>query len=217
MKDPHAWQAHFPTFSSVRVAQALEILLESAAGLKKEHDSEHEDLVTQRLRLRIRKNPRFRIADFDLLSQFEVYDPRDRESDLRGILDLSFHLLNVLKPVPYFAIEAKRLRYRSASGDFKTGNSEYVTEKQGMRCFTDDRYAEGYDAGAMLGYVYDGDIDSAKNGINLLIAKHAQRLKCRKPHQLAASHLPKPSSGIDETIHALKGRDFRLFHIFLSV
>jgi hypothetical protein len=217
MKEPDSWQALFPKFPETQISVALEILLATGKGLRKINASEREDKVTERLLLRIKQNPLFRSANLDIDPQYPVYDPQALDSELRGIPDLAFRLLYTPKPVPYFAVEAKRLRFIKPNGQFDTGNSEYVTGRQGMRCFTDERYAEGLNAGAMLGYVYDGDIDSATNGINLLIAKHALRLKCRNPHELVASNLPKPSSEIDETIHALKGRDFRIFHIFLEV
>jgi hypothetical protein len=130
---------------------------------------------------------------------------------------MTFKLLNAPKPVPYFAIEAKRLRFMQPGGKFDTGNGEYVTENQGMRCFTDERYVEGLNAGAMLGYVYDSNIDAAKKGINGLMLKHSKRLKCKEPHQLTASTLFNDKECIDETIHTLDGRDFRLFHIFFAV
>ena len=93
MKDRQAWQALFPKFPPDRAAKALEILIESAAGLHKKHRSEREDLLTQRLRLRIRQNPSYKRSDLELHCQLEVYDPRDRDPELRGRLDLSFHLL----------------------------------------------------------------------------------------------------------------------------
>lgn len=217
MNDTAAWRAPFPKFPENQLALSLEILLAASAGLRKQHPNELEDRVTQRLRLRIRKETLFRKSHLELFSQFEVYDPYDEEEELRGRLDLSFHLANTQKPAPYFAIEAKRLRFLSPCGSFSTGNSEYVTHHQGMRCFIEDRYAEGLDSGAMLGSVYDGAIDSAKDGISQLIEKHAKLLKCKQPHRLIASKLPSSGSGVDETIHTLNGRDFRIFHIFLAV
>jgi hypothetical protein len=217
MSDTQSWQALFPKFPESQISIALEILLTAGKELRKTKATEREDDISRRLLLRIKQNAQFRNANLDIESQFNVHDPRNIESKLRGIPDLTFKLLNAPKPVPYFAVEAKRLRFNSPDGSFNTGNSEYAHGGQGIRCFTDERYAEGLNAGSMLGYVYDGEIDSAKQGITQLIEKHAKLLKCKKPHRLIASKLPSSGSGVDETIHALNGGDFRIFHIFLAV
>lgn len=217
MNEAHAWLALFPKFPESQVSVALEILLAAGIGLQKKKPTEREDDISRRLLLKIKQNVQFRQANLDVDFQFNVHDPRDLDDALRGIPDITFKLLNAPKPVPYFAIEAKRLRFRSPGGSFETGNSEYVSGHQGMRCFTEDRYAEGLNAGAMLGYVYDSDMDAAKEGINNLIQKHAKRLKCKEPHQLKASTLPSVRQCVDETIHTLDGRDFRIFHIFFAV
>jgi len=217
MSDAQAWQALFPKFPESQISVALEILLAAGKYLQKKKPTEREDDVSRRLLLQIKQNAQFRHANLDVDSQFNIHDPRNQDEALRGIPDITFKLLNALKPVPYFAVEAKRLRFMKPNGKFDTGNSEYVSGNQGMRCFTADRYAEGLNAGAMLGYVYDGDIDTAKAGIDALIRKHAQGLKCKEPHRIKASTLPSIQRCVDETIHKLDGRDFRIFHIFFSV
>lgn len=217
MSDAQAWQSLFPKFPESHISVALEILLAAGKGLQKKKPTEREDHVSLRLLLRIKQNAQFKQANLDVDSQFNVHDPNNEDPALKGIVDIAFKLLNAPKPVPYFAIEAKRLRFHSPSGKFNTGNSEYVSGDQGMRCFINERYAEGLNAGAMLGYVYDSDMDAAKEGINKLIQKHAQRLKCKEPHKLEASTLPRVQNAVDETIHQLDGRDFRLFHIFFAV
>ena len=217
MSETQPWQSLFPKFPESHIAVALEVVVAAGKYLRKKHPSEREDDVSERLLLQIKQNAQFRNADLDIDPKLNVHDPQNLDSKLRGIPDLAFRLLNVPKPVPYLAIEAKRLRFIQTSGKFGTGNSEYVSGNQGMRCFTDERYAPGLDAGAMLGYVYDGKIESAKQGISKLIKKHAELLKCKKPYALVASKLPTADSGVDKTIHALDGRDFRIFHIFLAV
>ena len=203
MSQKQSWQALFPKFPESQIAIALEITLAAGKDLRKESLLEHENDISKRLLLRIKQTAQFRSADLNIDSQFNVHDPQNTDPELRGIPDLTFKLLNAPKPVPYFAIDAKRLRFMQPSGKFETGNSEYVSGYQ--------------DAGAMLGYVYDGQIDAAKRRITELIGKHARLLKCKEPHTLVASKLPTAESGVDETIHALDGRDFRIFHVFLAV
>jgi hypothetical protein len=217
VSDKHVWQTLFPKFPKSQVTEALKILQASVFGLKKAHRSEREDDVTRRLRLRIRQNSLFKESNLELLCQYEVYDPQDRDPELRGRLDLSFHLLNAPKPVPYFAVEAKRLRYHTPKGMFKTGNSEYVTGNQGMRCFTEDRYAEGLDGGAMLGYVYDADVSAAEEAIVALITENKVTLKCEQNEVFESSSKQTEIAGLKQTIHQLEGRAFNLFHILVAV
>ena len=212
MNEKQSWQALFP---KSQIAIALEIVLAAGKGLSKKNPSEHENKVSERLFQKINLNAQFRKSNLGIDFQSRVCDPKYLDPKSGGIVDFAFRLS--AKRDTYFAIEAKRLHFLKPSGKSVTGNSEYVYSDQGMLCFTEDRYAEGLNAGAMLGYVYDCKIDSAKQGISKLIKKHAQLLKCKKPHLLVTSDLPNPESGVDETIHALDGRDFRIFHIFLAV
>ena len=135
MREMISWQALLPKFPETQISVALEILLAAGKGLRKTNASEREDKVTERLLLRIKQNPLFRTANLDIDPQYQVYDPQAIDAELRGIPDLAFRLLFAPKPVPYFAVEAKRLRFIKPNGQFDTGNSEYVTGKQGMRCF----------------------------------------------------------------------------------
>lgn len=214
MKQTDSWPNLFP---ESQISIALEILLEAGEGLRKRSALEHENKVTERLFLRISRNPLYLNSNLFIDEQCRVYDLEDADDPLRGIPDLVFRTPGLRKPFPYLAIDAKRLRFKQPNGQFQTGNSEYVSEYQGMRCFTEDRYARGLDTGAMLGYVYDGNIAKSKEGISHLIGKHAKLLKCLEPTELIPSNLPHPDSGVGETVHSLEGRQFRIFHIFFSV
>lgn len=214
MKPKYPWTE---VFGEPHISTALEILLEAAEGLRKKSTLEHENKVTERLFLRINRSALYLDSNLFIDEQCRVYDFEDMDEPLRGIPDLIFRIPGLRKPFPYFAIDAKRLRFKQPNGKLQTGNSEYVSEYQGMRCFTEDRYAKGLNAGAMLGFVYDGNIAKSKEGISHLIGKHAELLKCHNPPKLIPSNLPQPDSGVEETVHALEERLFRIFHIFLSV
>lgn len=217
MSDSGAWQALFPTFPDAQIRVALEILLDAGKGLQKRDAGEREDPLTERLHLQIRRNPRYRSENLLVQCHCSVFDANAEASARRGILDLRFSLQNAPKADPYFAVEAKRLRYTRPGGKRETGNRDYVIGRQGMRCFTEKRYAESLNAVAMLGYVFDGDIPAARNGISRLIGKHAVTLKCRTPAQLSSSELPLPEQNLAETRHDLDGSEFRIYHVFLSV
>ena len=126
MSQKQSWQALFPKFPESQIAIALEITLAAGKDLRKESLLEHENDISKRLLLRIKQTAQFRSADLNIDSQFNVHDPQNTDPELRGIPDLTFKLLNAPKPVPYFAIDAKRLRFMQPSGKFETGNSEYV-------------------------------------------------------------------------------------------
>lgn len=113
----------------------------------------------------------------------------------------------------YFAIEAKRLRVSLPSGLF-SGSREYV--KNGMMRFVTGQYAPFMQAGAMLGYIYDGNIKNAHSDIDRQILKHERELKLKEPKKLTPSILLSHQY-IDETKHDLENRPFTVYHLFLAV
>ena len=85
--------------------------------------------------------------------------------------------------------------------------------------FISGQYAPYMTSSAMLGYVFDGDIDKARSGINGYIKKtrgKISELKIQKPHELTRSSIM-PNHPVDETIHQLENRLFTIYHIFLAV
>lgn len=210
----NSWRSLFPE-SEIKVA--LKILLAECVNLSKKSPTEREDDVTDRLVAKVQRNSIYRASNLDLKPQDSIYDRTGAEVGRLGIIDMSFYLLNTPKPVPYFAIEAKRLRFQSPSGKMDTGNSEYVSGNQGMRCFTDKRYSVGLQSGAMLGYVYDGNLSASKSGVSALIVKHSTSLKLEPPYALQPSGIIDGGAGVDETMHLIDGSFFRMFHIFVAV
>lgn len=70
---------------------------------------------------------------------------------------------------PIYVFEAKRLRTKGF------GASKY-TGIEGMRCFTEGIYAEGYDEAAMLGYVQSDTLNKWKDGVMKSITRNASNL-----------------------------------------
>ncbi|HBR95109.1 MAG TPA: hypothetical protein DEA90_13190 [Opitutae bacterium] len=208
----NSWRSLFP---EPEIKVALRILYAECVNLSKKSPTEREDDVTDRLVAKIQRNSVYRASNLDLKPQDSIYDRSGAKVGRLGIIDMSFYLLNTPKPVPYFAVEAKRLRFQLPSGKMDTGNSEYVSGDQGMRCFTDMRYSVGLQAGAMLGYVYDGNLSASKSGISALIVKHATSLKLKTPSALQPSGMA--GGGADETMHLIDGSLFRMFHMFVAV
>ena len=74
-------------------------------------------------------------------------------------------------------------------GKMDAGNDDYVND--GMMRFIFGQYAPFMKTGAMLGYVYDGDIKIARSGVARYIKSREKELKLTSPKLLKrASILP---------------------------
>jgi len=82
--------------------------------------------------------------------------------------------------------------------------------------FITGQYAPFMQAGAMLGYVYDGKKEKARADVDGQVQKKAKKLKLKEPNKLSLSTLI-PHQSIDETKHDLENRLFTVYHIFLAV
>jgi hypothetical protein len=85
-----------------------------------------------------------------------------------------------------------------------------------MMRFITGQYAPLMVTGAMLGYVYDGNIKKACSGVANYIDGRINKLKLMPPKKLAKSAIV-VSKTIYETRHNLKKKAFTLYHLFLSV
>ena len=88
--------------------------------------------------------------------------------------------------------------------------------KEGMMRFVTGQYAPLMDSGAMLGYVYDGNVVEARFDIDRSVRTHAIKLKLLAPAQLIRSQILKDMP-VDETRHSLEKRIFKIYHLFLGV
>lgn len=201
-----------PLFPEPLIPQILRILLRSLAGFEKTHPIEFETDLSRRLLARMKRDAEIRDAPF--YPYREIVED-DEESGRENRFDIWFILLDpVPKPPPYFVVEAKRLHVSFESG-WSSLVAQYVTGKQGMMCFVDGRYSKGLTSAAMLGYVFDGNVQKARDGISKQVRKHHMKLKCRNSNGLKASRLGIPQ--VDETLHDFDGRHFTLFHILSTV
>lgn len=157
--DPGAFKRLFP---QKHIPIILSSILDASKLLKKKTEYDREDWITRRLHGRIIRLPAFRDGPAALSIQLQPEIPSmDLDSNTPG------GRIDLLVPSDqgyqvYFAIEAKRLRFLSPGGQFKSGNDEYV--KNGMMRFIKGRYAPLMENGAMLGYVFDGYTDTAMLG-----------------------------------------------------
>jgi hypothetical protein len=202
-----------PLFPEEEIPHILEALLRSLRGFRKLDDSELETSLTKRLCAILKRDPYIR--DGPVWPDREAVED-DEGTGSEGRLDLRFILLDrSSKPPPYFAIEAKRLHLSFNSG-WKSLVSEYVTGHQGMMCFITSRYSKGLRSGAMLGYVFDGDIDRAVKLVSMAVETNRDQLKLTGSQRLMKSKMVGCESAW-ETNHALPNGDFTVFHLLADV
>lgn len=206
-----------PLFPDEEIPFILTAILRCATGLKRERPNELENAISDRLRDFLDQDKELRDRPVEVFREVPVYDrTRPRRKQL-GRTDIMFLFsTGVRKPWPYFVIESKRLHvtFRSA---WKPCVHKYVTDRQGMMCFIEQRYAKGLANGGMLGYVFDGDVEKARASVGAAIKKHGNKLKCRPPFDMVVSAIVPGESRISETIHRLPHGDFTIYHLFVAV
>lgn len=199
-------------FPQGRVPVVLSSILQTGSTLRKKTEKDREDWITRRLYERLIKIPVYRDGPLDIRMQAEIPSPEPDSNYPGGRIDI---LVSCARGVEiYFAIEAKRLRVRSSKGARVSGDNAYVMD--GMMRFVDGQYAPLMEAGAMLGYVFDGKIDIARSDIDRIVQSKSTELKLKSPKQLIRSKIL-PNAPIDETHHLLSRSSFIIYHILLAV
>ena len=205
-------RAFKPLFPRKNIPPVLSSILQAGETLNKKTANDHENWISRRLCRRLKWIFPFRDGPLNICLQPEIVSVDSDENTPAGQID--FVVSCGLGAEVYFAIEAKRLRVRSAGGKLDAGNDDYV--KDGMMRFVTGQYAPFMKSGAMLGYVYDGDTGKARSGIAKYIQHKAKQLKLMPPRRLAKSYIL-PNKPIDETRHDLRKRSFTIYHIFIAV
>lgn len=196
-----------PLFPDEEIPHILGAISRCMSGIQKTSEQEHETQITKRLHLKLK-------AD-SALRERPVWPDRetaedDEDTGEEGRMDLRFLLQDpVLKPPPYFAVEAKRLHVTFPTG-WQSLVSEYVKGEQGMMCFITSRYSKALCSGAMLGYVFDRDIPRAASSIFDATEKSEKILKLVRS-------TPKNPCSQWKTLHHLGDREFAIFHLLTEV
>lgn len=206
-----------PLFPAGEIPFILAAVLRCSAKLRKKSTTEHETKISDRLRKLLFQDAEFRGRPVQLDREAYVYDVAAEEENATGRLDFRFvYSTETRHPWPYFAIEAKRLHVAFPSG-WDSCVSEYVTGRQGMMCFVEQRYAQGLASGGMLGYVFDGDIEKARSAVAASVETSHEMLRTAPPFKLIPSSVLSGDSRVSETIHALAHGDFVIYHLFVAV
>jgi hypothetical protein len=206
-----------PLFPEEEVPFILAAVIRGGARLKKLHETELENDLSDRLRDELDRDLVLRGRPVEIFREVPLYDRKRARRKQLGRTDLMFlYSTGAYKPWPYFVIESKRLHVTFPCG-WQPLISEYVTGHQGMMCFIDQRYAQGLAAGGMLGYVFDGQIDKARASVGASIASNHRQLKCSGSAPVAPSSVLAGVNQISETTHSLPHGAFVIYHLFLAV
>lgn len=211
--------AWVPLFPEEEVPFILTTVLRCCGALRKKHNTEREDKLSNRLRLLIRRDEAFRRSAMIVDREVPVFDDDDSDSE-EPIGRIDFRFLSSQRQADsgwHFVIEAKRLHVTFKKAGWQPLVSKYVTGHQGMMCFIDRRYARGLSEGAMLGYVFDGQIEKARGSVSDCIAANPEKLKCASPFRLVPSQIVTGLAGISETSHSFTEELFTIYHLFAAV
>jgi hypothetical protein len=204
-----------PLFPADEIPRILNLVLEHTETLHKLRETELEDELSDRLCKRLRIDRRIRSCPFSIHREFRVFDENIDEAGHRGRIDICFVCAG--GDGTYFAIEAKRLHVTFQKGGWKSLVGEYVVGDQGMMCFVTGKYSPLQQAGAMLGYVFDGGIQKARSRISDVIDKNRAILRISDPAGLVRSDIIEGSACVDETRHLFCQRPFMIYHLLVSV
>ena len=199
-------------FPRKHVSSVLSAVLAAAATLKKKTETDHENWLTRRLHARLIQHSPFRDGPLNIAVQPEV-NCEDIDAD-RPAGQIDIKVMCGKGAQVYFAIEAKRLRFCFPSGGFEAGAPEYVDN--GMMRFVTGQYAPRMKSGAMLGYVFDGNVSAARDDIARAIDRRSDKLCLRQGIGLRQSTIL-PNHAVDETVHEPGTRELILYHLLVSV
>lgn len=221
-----------PLFPPAEVPHILTAILRCGKRLKKEHDTELENRLSDRFRDLLDRDRGLRQRPVELLREVPIYDRTKSRGSCLGRVDFGFLFsTGSRKPWPYFAVECKRLNVSFPSG-FKSLAADYVKggqkgegtetevgvdERRGMMCFVTGRYAAGLRAGGMVGFVFDAKVDDAWTAVSDQIFKHRGILVTIPPHRLVSSNILRGETRVGETVHSRDQLSLTLYHLFVSV
>ncbi len=203
--DPEYFKKLFP---EKHVPLILSSVLDVGSTVHRETDYDREDRISTKICGRLQWIPPFRDGPLAIHPQQEIIDGDIVVGRIEILISCGegSHV--------YFAIEAKRLRFRNPKGRFETGNAPYVND--GMMRFVTGQYAPFMETGAMLGYVFDGETGKARSGVANYIRSKEKELRLREPKRLLKSKILADSL-VDETLHDLGERQFTIYHLFVAV
>ena len=204
-----------PLFPEEEIPFILLALIRCCKQLRKKEVRELENGLTDRLRMALDRDRELAGRPVQIAREVSIYDRQKPVEKPLGRVDINFEFsTGTRKPWPYLAVECKRLHVGFLSG-FKSLVAEYVTGHQGMMCFIEQRYSRGLAHAAMLGYVFDGRVDAAREAVAEAIQVDHAKLQAHHQGEMRPSALS--IAEIHETHHQIGERLFVLYHLFVPV
>lgn len=185
-----------------RVLETFPFLIRPASGCKRP-----EDNLTDQLFTRLCSCVDYRTGPVRVIPTRE---PSMLDEDGKKKPDVCF--FSVFGIEHFFVVEAKRLFVTASKGSKHSLIQEYIDE--GMMRFVSGYYARTQAAGAMLGYVFDADLATAKATLSQQIAAASAKL-CLSGSWQPSTLLVDPP--VDETCHALTGRRLVIYHLLAKL
>lgn len=203
------WGCPFPR---KHVQNVLSSMVAAADSLKKKTKTDKENWLTRRLHARLIQHFPFRDGPLDIALQPEITSEDIDANKPTGQIDIK--IMCGKGAQVYFAIEAKRLRVSYPFDRLEIYATEYVDD--GMMRFITGQYAPHMNIGAMLGYVFDGNVAEARDNISKTIEKRRDELSLLHGTGLRQSKIL-PNRAMDETIHEPDKRELVLYHVLVAV
>ena len=69
----------------------------------------------------------------------------------------------------------------------------------------------------MLGYVFNGEIEEARNSVRASVETNREQLKCCAVPRFGPSSVLTSDSRVSESAHSLSHGAFIIYHLFLAV
>jgi len=199
------------TFPDDLIPKILDLVLSAWKIFTKPEQNDHEVPITKRLRIYLinLKN----IRQLPVTIQREIPEDDLQTGEERGRIDL--HFTHGYREDVYFAFECKRLNKIDSRNKINSLAPEYV--KDGMMRFVTGKYASSLNNGGMIGYVMNGNTDTAIRAVNRNINNNRIHLRISNSNSLLPSSLIPNNLEIKETQHDLDGRNFMIHHLFLPI
>ena len=206
---------YFEFFREDLIPDGLQVVLDAWHKLPSSAKVGKEDDITGRLAATMKREKKARRLGFSIHFQAIPLGPG---GPVAARIDFKF--LAGFDEDAYFAFECKRLRIRRPAG--LDHNTDAYVGYEGMGRFIVGKYAPGQPHGAMIGYVMDGGIATAKSAVIALVHARRAELKLTSGPTWEVSQFLPSEPDVHQTRHRRelntgKGGAFTLQHMFLSV
>ena len=195
------------------VPEILELLLATWEKLKLPRDVHLEPRITNLFNRAIEDEYTRQGKSWYVHPEIKEADPTTGKEVSRT--DIRLYHREVPGQKLYFALEAKRLHTES-DGRTRGGYGEYAGN-DGMMCFITGKYADLAPACGMLGYVMDGNLEFAAQGVANAIRNTAAQLRVVAGGEYKSSTLMPEHPWNGETQHERNTGLLSMFHLLLPV